>query len=68
MGSSSPPAAPAVTVPPPIPAIQAPAGIQAAKDTASRAQSATGAAATIQTGPTGLATPATTGTKTLLGS
>ena len=67
MGGSAP-TPPAVTVPPPIPAVQAPAAIQAAKDTATRAQSAVGPAATIATGPNGLTQPAQTGTKTLLGS
>lgn len=67
MGGSAP-AVPAVTVPPPIPAVQSPAGIQAANSTQTRAQNAFGPAATIQTGPNGLSTPASTGTKTLLGS
>lgn len=67
MGGSAP-AVPAVSVPPPIPAVQSPAGIQAATSTATRAQNAFGPAATIQTGPNGLSTPASTGTKTLLGS
>lgn len=68
MGGSSAPSVPAVTVPPPIPAIQSPAGIQAAKSTDQRAQNAVGPAATIQTGANGLTSPATVGTKTLLGS
>jgi hypothetical protein len=59
---------PAVSIPPPIPAVQSPQGIKAGQDAATRAQSATGPAATIQTGPNGLSSPATTGTKTLLGS
>lgn len=67
MGGSAP-TPPAVTVPPPIPAVQSPQGIQAAKDTATRAQSAIGPAATINTGPNGLTSPASTGTKTLLGA
>lgn len=67
MGGSAP-TPPAVTVPPPIPTIQTPAAIQAGKSTATRAQSAVGPAATIDTGPNGLTTPASTGTKTLLGS
>lgn len=67
MGGSAP-AVPAITVPPPIPAIQSPAGIQAANATQTRAQNAFGPAATIATGANGVATPATTGTKTLLGS
>jgi hypothetical protein len=67
MGGSAP-TPPAVTVPPPIPAVQSPAGIQAAKTATTRAQSATGPAATIATGPNGLTSPASTGTKTLLGS
>lgn len=68
MGLMSAPSAPAVTVPPPIPATQSPQGLQASQSTATRAQSATGPAATINTGPNGLAQPANTGTKTLLGS
>lgn len=67
MGGSAP-TPPAVTVPPPIPAVQSPEGMQAAATTAKRAQSATGPAATIATGPNGLQSPASTGTKTLLGS
>lgn len=68
MGMSGAPAVPAVTVPPPIPAIQSPAGAQAMSATATRATNAFGPAATIDTGPNGLTTPASTGTKTLLGS
>jgi hypothetical protein len=68
MGGSSAPAAPAVTVPPPIPTVQTPAAIAAGTTAVTRAQSAIGPAATIQTGPNGLTAPATTGTKTLLGS
>lgn len=67
MGSHAP-AVPAVTVPPPIPAIQSPQGAQAAASTTTRAQSAFGPSSTIDTGPNGLTTPASTGTKTLLGS
>jgi hypothetical protein len=67
MGGSAP-SVPAVTVPPPIPTVQSPQGLQAANSTKTRAQSATGPAATINTGPNGLESPATTGTKTLLGS
>jgi|HubBroStandDraft_4_1064222.scaffolds.fasta_scaffold15186_3 hypothetical protein len=67
-GSSAPAAPPAVTIPPPIPAIQAPAGIQAATTTATRASNATGPQSMIDTGPNGLTSPASTGTKTLLGS
>ena len=66
MGSA--PTPPAVSVPPPIPAVQSPQGIKAGQDAATRAQSAVGPAATIQTGANGLSTPASTGTKTLLGS
>lgn len=67
MGGSAP-SAPAVTVPPPIPTVQTPAQIKAATDTQTRAQNAIGPAATILTGANGLTQPATTGTKTLLGS
>jgi hypothetical protein len=67
MGGSAP-SPQAVTVPPPIPQVQSPQGIQAAKTTATRAQSAVGPAATIVTGPNGLTQPANTGQKTLLGS
>jgi hypothetical protein len=67
MGGSAP-TPPAVSVPPPIPAVQSPQGIQAGKTIQQRAQSATGPAATVETGPNGLTAPATTGTKTLLGS
>lgn len=59
---------PSVSTPPPIPAVQSPQGIKVGQDTAARAQSATGPAATIQTGANGVTTPASTGTKTLLGS
>ncbi len=68
MGGSSTPAVAAVTTPPPIPSVQTPAAIQASKDITARATSAVGPGATIQTGANGLTTPATTGTKTLLGS
>ncbi|CAJ0778874.1 MULTISPECIES: hypothetical protein [Ralstonia] len=68
MGGSSAPSVPAVTVPPPIPQVQSPAGLKAASDTAARAQNAVGPAATIGTTPNGTTAPATTGTKTLLGS
>lgn len=68
MGGSSAPSVPAVTTPPPVPQIQTPAAVQASKDVASRAKSAVGPGATIQTGPNGLTQPASTGTKTLLGS
>lgn len=67
MGGSAP-TPPAVTVPPPIPVVQSPQGIEAGKTAVARAQSATGPAGTIQTGPNGLTQPANTGTKTLLGS
>lgn len=67
MGGSAP-TPPAVTIPPPIPAIQSPAGAQAASTATSRAQGARGPASTIETGANGLTSPATTGTKTLLGS
>lgn len=67
MGGSAP-TPPAVTVPPPIPAIQSPAGIQAASSATTRATNAMGPAGTIDTGPNGLTSPATTGTKTLLGA
>lgn len=67
MGGSAP-SVPAVTVPPPIPATQSPQGIKAATTVQQRAQSAIGPAATIDTGANGLSTPASTGTKTLLGS
>lgn len=67
MGGSAP-TPPSVTVPPPIPAIQSPQGAQAAASVTQRATSAVGPAATIQTGPNGLNSPASTGTKTLLGS
>jgi hypothetical protein len=67
MGGSAP-TPPAVTVPPPIPAIQSPSGAQAAASATTRAQNAVGPAATIETGANGLTSPATTGTKTLLGS
>lgn len=67
MGGSAP-AVPTVTVPPPIPAIQSPVGAQAMSAVTTRAQSAVGPSATIATSPNGLSTPATTGTKTLLGS
>jgi hypothetical protein len=68
MGMGSAPSVPSVSVPPPIPAVQSPAGLAAGKATTTRATSATGPAATIDTGPNGLTTPANTGTKTLLGS
>ncbi|CAJ0803076.1 hypothetical protein LMG18090_04386 [Ralstonia mannitolilytica] len=68
MGGSSAPSVPAVTVPPPIPQVQSPAGLKAATDTATRAQNATGPSAMIGTSPNGATAPATTGTKTLLGS
>lgn len=64
----SPPAVPAVTVPPPIPAVQSPAGIQAATTAQTRATNAIGPQAMIDTGPNGVTSPASTGTKTLLGS
>ncbi|MGF6764044.1 hypothetical protein P3T24_004375 [Paraburkholderia sp. GAS33] len=67
MGGSAP-SVPAVTVPPPIPAVQSPAGIQAATTAQQRATNETGPAAMDLTGPNGLTAPATTGTKTLLGS
>ncbi len=69
-GSSAPPAPPAVTIPPPIPAIQSPQGIAAGQTVATRAQSATGPAATVLTGANGLqqANQAPAATKTLLGS
>jgi hypothetical protein len=67
MGGSAP-SVPAVTVPPPIPAIQSPAGAQAMQSTTQRAQNAFGPSSTIDTGANGLTTPASTGTKTLLGS
>ncbi len=67
MGGSAP-SVPAVSVPPPIPQVQSPAGIKAADTATTRAQSAVGPSATIGTSPTGLSTPASTGTKTLLGS
>lgn len=68
MGMGGSPSVPAVTVPPPIPAVQSPAGIQASTTAQTRAQSAIGPQAMIDTGPNGLTTPASTGTKTLLGS
>jgi hypothetical protein len=67
-GSSAPSAPPAVTTPPPIPMLQSPASVQASTTIAQRANAAIGPGAMDQTGPQGLTTPASTGTKTLLGS
>lgn len=67
MGMSHP-SVPAVSIPPPIPAIQSPAGAQAMNSATTRAQNAIGPQDMVQTGPNGLSSPATTGTKTLLGS
>ncbi|SIO58363.1 hypothetical protein SAMN05444165_4117 [Paraburkholderia phenazinium] len=68
MGLGGSPSVPAVTVPPPIPAVQSPQGAQAATTAATRATNAIGPQAMIDTGPNGLTSPASTGTKTLLGS
>lgn len=67
MGGSAP-TPPAVTVPPPIPTVQSPAQMKAASSTVQRATQASGPSSTIDTGPNGLSSPASTGTKTLLGS
>lgn len=68
MGMSGGGSPPPVTVPPPIPQTQAPQAMKASETITQRSGNAIGPAATIQTGPQGLTTPATTANKTLLGS
>ena len=71
MGIFSPPAAPYVpplpAPPPPPPTTADPAVSQAAADAMNRAKSAAGYASTILTSPQGVAGPASTAFKTLLG-
>lgn len=67
LGGSSPKPPPPPTPPPPAPTMASPVVQMARDDERKRARLAAGRASTILTGAQGLAAPAVTGVKTLLG-